>query len=52
VAFLWVEAVQNLRCHSLKIGEHGVSVFLQRPDVLKAPFKGRDLLFGSGAGVV
>jgi hypothetical protein len=52
VAFLWVEALQNLRCHNLQVGEHGVSVFLQRPDVLQAPFKDRDLLLRSGADVV
>ena len=52
MAFLRLEAVQNPRGHGLQVGEHGVSIFLQRPDALQASFEGRDLSLGRGAGVL
>ena len=52
MAFLCVKAVQGLRRNSLQVRKNGISVLLQRPDVLKMSLKSRDLLLGSCAGVI
>src|SRR5215208_894898 len=52
VAFLCVKAVQGLRRNSLQVRKNGISVLLQRPDVLKVSLKSRDLLLCGSANVI